>query len=76
MSEKLYTCIATCGKCGRELNRAEHVPERARTQVIISAPLVCICPVPAHNVYSDCNVGVELKWVEEINDASLRPDTA
>lgn len=65
MSDKLFTCIATCQVCGRELNRAQHVPERDKTQVVISAPLMCICPEKSHNTLSDCNIGVKLEWQEE-----------
>lgn len=64
--EKLWTCIARCQVCKKELNRALHVPEHAKTQVIISSPLVAICPEKHHNTMSDCNIGVDLEWVEEV----------
>ncbi len=65
MTEKVWTCIARCRVCKKELNRAEHVPESDKTMVIISAPLVAICPESHHNTLSDCNIGVELEWREE-----------
>lgn len=70
MSNKRWTCIATCGDCGQELNRAEHVPESSKLMVGLSAPLVCICDNPKHNTFSDCNLRVELEWIEE---ADLEP---
>ena len=62
---KLWTCIARCQVCKKELNRAERVPDDARTQVIIAAPLVALCDEQSHNMLSDCNIGVDLEWVEE-----------
>lgn len=61
----LWTAIATCEECGRELNRAEHVPEPEKGRVALSAPLVCICPEKHHNTLSDLNLRVRLEWVEE-----------
>jgi hypothetical protein len=63
--EKLWTCIAKCQVCKKELNRALHVPEHAKVRVCLSAPLVSICDKKQHNTLSDCNIGVELEWVEE-----------
>lgn len=63
---KTYTCIATCKRCGQELNRATGVPEDRRLQTILAAPMVSICPVVEHNTYPDCNIGVRLEWVEEV----------
>ena len=65
MSVRLWTCVATCKICGKELNRAEHVPEDDKAKVIMSAPLVCICDIPDHNTSSDCNIGVVLEWEQE-----------
>jgi len=62
----LWTCIATCRICGAELNRAEHIPTEAKGMVVISAPLVAKCKIRGHNTLSDCNIGVDLKWVEEV----------
>jgi hypothetical protein len=71
-SEKLLTCIATCEVCGQEIGRAEHVPERQKSIVMMSAPLNCFCPIEEHNTYSDCNIGVQLEWKEEAsNEAAL-----
>ena len=64
--ERLWTCIARCQICNKELNRAKHVPEHEKVRVIISAPLVAICPKTHHNTMSDCNIGVDLEWIEEI----------
>lgn len=61
----LWTCIARCQVCGKELNRAVHVPEYDKTRVAISAPLVAICDEPGHSTLSDCNIGVNLEWVQE-----------
>lgn len=62
---KLWTCVATCQVCGVELNRAEHVPERRKTEVEMAAPLVAICKVPGHSTFSDCNFAPVLTWIEE-----------
>ena len=62
---KLYTCIAFCRTCGKELNRAEHVPENMRTRVAMSAPMVAICDMPAHNSLPDLNLRVVLTWMDE-----------
>jgi hypothetical protein len=64
-SEKLWTCVARCQVCKKELNRATHVPEREKGRVCISAPMVAICEVKEHNTLSDCNIGVVLEWIEE-----------
>lgn len=65
MSETLWTCIARCSICERELNRAEHVPESKKSKVAMSAPLAAICPVREHNTFSDLNLRTELEWVRE-----------
>lgn len=62
---KLYTCRATCQVCGALLNEANHVPESQCVLVTMSAPLVAICEVKDHNTLSDCNIGVNLEWIEE-----------
>jgi hypothetical protein len=61
----LWTAIARCGVCRRELNRAEHVPESEKLRIAVSAPLMAVCPERGHNAFSDCNPGVELEWIEE-----------
>lgn len=71
MAEKLWTCVARCQVCGRELNRACGVPESAKASVAIGAPLNCICPVKGHNTLSDCNIGVELEWIEGIEEVDV-----
>ena len=63
--KNLWTCIARCQVCKKELNRALHVPEYKKVQVTISAPLVAICDCKNHNTISDCNIGVDLEWVKE-----------
>lgn len=70
--EKLWTLIATCQVCGRELNRATQVPENERTFVAIAAPLMAICPDRSHNTLSDCNIGVKLEWVREAENDGRR----
>lgn len=72
----LWTCIARCKICHKELNRAEHVPEHDKTRVIISAPLMAICDERNHNTLSDCNIGVELEWIMETpNTKASQPGT-
>lgn len=61
----LYTCIARCGVCKRELNRAMHVPEEDKSRVAVSAPLFALCPERQHNTLSDLNLKVELEWLSE-----------
>lgn len=65
MSTDLWTCIATCQVCGREVNRAVHVPAAEKSTVELSAPLVALCPEKHHNSLSDVNFGVRLEWVPE-----------
>jgi len=71
----LWTLIARCQVCGKELNRATHVPERERGRVIIAAPLMAICDVRSHNTLSDCNIGVDLEWVSESPNSVSRTDS-
>lgn len=65
MGGTLWTCVARCQVCGKELNRAVGVPEDEKTKVIVSAPLVAICGERHHNTLSDCNIGVDLEWIEQ-----------
>lgn len=62
---KTWTCIARCGICWKELNRATRVPDGERSRVAISAALMAICDVREHNTFSDCNLRVDLEWFEE-----------
>lgn len=65
MSDQLWTAIARCKVCKKELNRAESVPENRKAEVEISAPLMAICDERDHNTFSDCNIGVDLEWIKE-----------
>jgi hypothetical protein len=65
---RLFTCIATCQECGKQIGLAEHVPENRQTIVMMTAPLNCLCDVVEHNTYPDCNIGVQLEWVEEASE--------
>ena len=65
MSEQLWTYIVRCKTCGAECNRAEHVPERARNRVEMSAPMIAFCPVRGHNSLSDLNYHYDAEWVPE-----------
>jgi len=49
----------------KPFGRAEHVPESERWRVNMTAPLNCICDVPGHSTFSDCNFAPELVWTEE-----------
>ncbi len=62
---KTFTCIARCGTCKAELNRATGVPEADKGQVTLSAPLMAICKQRSHNSLSDVNWNVKLEWIEE-----------
>ena len=64
-AEPTWTCVAKCQVCGKVLNTAKGVPESEKVRVAISAPLVCLCPVPGHNTLNDCNIGVELEWSKD-----------
>jgi hypothetical protein len=64
MSE-LWTGIARCGTCKKEINRAQHVPESDKTKVNVSAPLAAICDVRSHNTGSDYNLNFEIEWIKE-----------
>lgn len=61
----LWTCIARCGQCGREINRAEHVPENKKQWVSMTAAFNARCDEPHHNTFSDLNLRYTLDWVEE-----------
>lgn len=65
-----WTCIAKCGKCGKELNRAEHVPAENKTQIMIGAPLIALCDEETHNTFSDLNLAVKLEWIEERQESA------
>ena len=65
MSEQLWTYIVRCRVCGRECNRAEHVPERHRTRVAMSAPFMARCKEPGHDTFSDLNLAYDAEWVPE-----------
>lgn len=63
MNEQMWTGIARCKVCKKELNRAENVPESEKQKVIMTAPLMAVCDVKAHNAgFSDVNFGVEIEW--------------
>src|SRR5207249_176703 len=62
---KTYSVTARCQVCKEVLNTATGIPEDERTRIIMSAPLMAICKVKAHNTLSDCNIGVKLEWKEE-----------
>ena len=61
----LWTYVVKCKDCGREINRAEHVPEEKKTQVAISASLMCFCPERSHNTGSDFNLHFDGEWIAE-----------
>lgn len=62
---KTFTCVARCGTCGAVMNTAHGVPEDAKGQVTMSAPLVSFCEVRSHNSLSDVNWNLKLEWTEE-----------
>lgn len=62
---KTFTGIARCSTCGKELNRAEGVPDVKRVMVEMTAPLMAICDVREHNTFSDLNLRVQVEWIEE-----------
>lgn len=61
----LWTAIVTCRTCKAELNRATGVPEAEKARIAISAPLLCLCEVLAHNTGSDFNLNFDLEWRDE-----------
>lgn len=62
---KIYTAIARCSTCKKELNRAENVPENKRGHIEMTAPLMAVCDVKEHNTFSDLNLSVEIEWLEQ-----------
>lgn len=66
---KTFTCTAKCGTCGAVMNTAHGVPEEAKGQVTMSAPMVAFCEVAAHNSLSDVNWNLKLEWTEEVHDS-------
>lgn len=67
--DKLWTAVLTCADCGSELNRAEHVPEHARSRVAISSALVAgWCPKGCRSTFSDCNINTNLRWELEVRN--------
>lgn len=70
MAEQQWTYIVRCTTCGRECNRAEHVPERDRTRVVMSAPFMARCSEASHNTFSDLNWRYDAEWVPETPEAA------
>ena len=64
-TETLWTAIARCRVCGKEINRAEHVPESEKTRVGVAAPMMALCDVRHHNTGSDFNLAFDLEWMPE-----------
>lgn len=64
-NETLWTCVARCATCHKELNRAEHVPAAKKEMVALGAPMVALCSEPAHNTASDLNLRVSTEWLPE-----------
>ena len=62
---KTFTCVAKCGTCGSVMNTAHGVPEEAKGQVTMSAPMVAFCEVSGHNSLSDVNWNLKLEWTED-----------
>lgn len=62
----LWTAVLTCADCGTELNRARHVPDKYRGQVVLSSPLVAgPCPKGCRATCSDINMNTDLRWEPE-----------
>lgn len=64
-NDRLWTAICKCRTCGREINRATHVPEHEKMRVGVSAALMAICDQKSHNTGSDYNLNFDLTWHEE-----------
>ena len=64
---RFWTCIARCQECGKELNRAIHVPTHKKFKVEMTAAFNAICDVPGHSTFSDCNFAPKLEWQLEPN---------
>lgn len=60
-----WTCIAVCGTCGVEGNRATGVPDNQKAGVAVSAPLQARCDVQEHDTRSDFNLNYRLEWTLE-----------
>jgi hypothetical protein len=76
MSAPLFTATVRCKDCGTILNTAQHVPEHCKTQILISAPLMCLCEEPSHNrPYQDCNLNWDILWSPEYTLLPEKCDT-
>jgi len=62
--ERLWTLVLTCRTCGKEINRAEHVPTHHRTRVALAGAFFT-CEEPSHNTFSDLNLSANTTWTEE-----------
>lgn len=63
MTDPTFTYVVKCRDCDTELNRAIGVPEHAKGQVTISAPLVAgKCPEGCRSTWSDCNLNWKGEW--------------
>lgn len=61
---KIYTVIAKCRTCKKELNRAINVPENELNRVKLSAPLNVIGSCK-HSTLSDLNYHFDLEVIEK-----------
>ncbi len=65
-----WTCIVRCGHCGRELNRAEHVPACRKISVSMTAAFNVRCACCGQSERGPTPRYV-LEWLEEHHDDAL-----
>ena len=62
----LWTAVLTCADCGSELNRAEHVPDSAKSKVAMASAFAAgSCPKGCRSTLSDLNLNTKLEWQDE-----------
>ena len=64
-----WTYIVRCLDCGRELNRAEHVPTEKKAIIPVVATFCCFCPIESHNTALDFNLHWDGEWINERESA-------
>lgn len=64
MEPKRQIAVLRCQVCKRELNRSRPVLPHERAGIMIGAVLHGVCPERHHNTLSDCNIGVDIEWID------------
>ena len=66
----VYTCVAVCPDCGKELYRVKHVPLDQRHVLLMELPKKALCENIEHNTFPEHNANFhfDLVWYREVYD--------